>query len=189
MWDRRGFLMLYFGFNRYVGKGDGITISVWNRRKIHKKAGSGFLGCVRIVASAIHRLKDTGCKCVQQHAFKVRPTLPISVQNFLPVTHSLSGKSEGLLFLSWLFLVGNSLRYFSKSFLDQRLDLTKVGHDDCEPVRGQIVVSLMSRDGRGTGSHNAVVDTLGNLSSPDDLPEVVWHYRLNTVKSCSLEYV
>lgn len=47
---------------RYVGKGDGITISVWNRRKIHKKAGSGFLGCVRIVSSAIHRLKDTGCK-------------------------------------------------------------------------------------------------------------------------------
>ncbi|XP_071551033.1 E3 ubiquitin-protein ligase SMURF2 isoform X2 [Panulirus ornatus] len=101
-------------YDLYVGKGDGITISVWNRRKIHKKAGSGFLGCVRIVSSAIHRLKDTGY---------------------------------------------------------QRLDLTRIGHDDCEPVRGQIVVSLMSRDGRGTGSHNAVVDTLGNLSSPDDLPE------------------
>ncbi|XP_068217823.1 E3 ubiquitin-protein ligase SMURF2 [Palaemon carinicauda] len=98
----------------YVGKGDGIHISVWNRRKIHKKAGSGFLGCVRIVASAIHRLKDTGYQC---------------------------------------------------------LDLTRAGNEDCEPVRGQIVVSLMSRDGRGTGSHNAVVDTLGNLSSPDDLPE------------------
>ncbi|KAK4319419.1 hypothetical protein Pmani_009653 [Petrolisthes manimaculis] len=110
------------GVGRYVGKGDGITISVWNRRKIHKKAGSGFLGCVRIVASAIHRLKDTGY---------------------------------------------------------QRLDLTKVGYDDCEPVRGQIVVSLMSRDGRGTGSHNAVVDTLGNLSSPDDLPEG-WEERRTT---------
>ncbi|XP_042242160.1 E3 ubiquitin-protein ligase SMURF1-like isoform X5 [Homarus americanus] len=101
-------------YDLYVGKGDGITISVWNRRKIHKKAGSGFLGCVRIVASAIHRLKDTGY---------------------------------------------------------QRLDLTRIGHDECEPVRGQIVVSLMSRDGRGTGSHNAVVDPLGNLSSPDDLPD------------------
>lgn len=101
-------------YDLYVGKGDGISISVWNRRKIHKKAGSGFLGCVRIVSSAIHRLKDTGY---------------------------------------------------------QRLDLTRVGHDECEPVRGQIVVSLMSRDGRGTGSHNAVVDTLGNISSPDDLPE------------------
>ncbi|KAK7079920.1 E3 ubiquitin-protein ligase smurf2, partial [Halocaridina rubra] len=98
----------------YVGKGDGIHISVWNRRKIHKKAGSGFLGCVRIVSSAIHRLKDTGYQC---------------------------------------------------------LDLTRAGNEDCEPVRGQIVVSLMSRDGRGTGSHNAVVDTQGNLSSPDDLPE------------------
>ncbi|XP_064087862.1 E3 ubiquitin-protein ligase SMURF1-like isoform X1 [Macrobrachium nipponense] len=101
-------------YDLYVGKGDGIHISVWNRRKIHKKAGSGFLGCVRIVASAIHRLKDTGYQC---------------------------------------------------------LDLTRAGNEDCEPVRGQIVVSLMSRDGRGTGSHNAVVDTLGNLSSPDDLPE------------------
>ncbi|XP_071551034.1 E3 ubiquitin-protein ligase SMURF2 isoform X3 [Panulirus ornatus] len=109
-------------YDLYVGKGDGITISVWNRRKIHKKAGSGFLGCVRIVSSAIHRLKDTG----------LNTCLPLS---------------------------------------DQRLDLTRIGHDDCEPVRGQIVVSLMSRDGRGTGSHNAVVDTLGNLSSPDDLPE------------------
>nr|XP_027219412.1 E3 ubiquitin-protein ligase SMURF2-like isoform X2 [Penaeus vannamei] len=109
-------------YDLYVGKGDGITISVWNRRKIHKKAGSGFLGCVRIVSSAIHRLKDTGY---------------------------------------------------------QRLDLTRAGHDDCEPVRGQIVVSLMSRDGRGTGSHNAVVDTLGNLSSPDDLPEG-WEERRTT---------
>lgn len=109
-------------FDLYVGKGDGITISVWNRRKIHKKSGSGFLGCVRLLASAIHRLKDTGY---------------------------------------------------------QRLDLTRVGHDDSEPVRGQIVVSLMSRDGRGTGSHNAVVDTLGNLSSPDDLPEG-WEERRTT---------
>lgn len=55
---------LYFNIciSSYVGKGDGITISVWNRRKIHKKSGSGFLGCVRLVASAIHRLKDTGCE-------------------------------------------------------------------------------------------------------------------------------
>lgn len=75
-------------YDLYVGKGDGIHISVWNRRKIHKKAGSGFLGCVRIVASAIHRLKDTGYQC---------------------------------------------------------LDLTRAGNEDCEPVRGQIVVSLMSR--------------------------------------------
>lgn len=69
-----------------------------------------------------------------------------------------------MLLLSLLFILSHST--------DQRLDLTRAGHDECEPVRGQIVVSLMSRDGRGTGSHNAVVDTLGNLSSPDDLPEV-----------------
>ena len=40
-------------------------------------------------------------------------------------------------------------------------------------VRGQIVISLLSRDGHGTGSLNAVVDILGNLScsSAVDLPE------------------
>ena len=32
------------------------------------------------------------------------------------------------------------------------------------PVKGQIVISLLSRDGHGTGSLNAVVDKLGNLS-------------------------
>lgn len=46
---------------RYIGKSDAITISVWNHKKIHKKEGGGFLGCVRIMSNAIQRLKDTGC--------------------------------------------------------------------------------------------------------------------------------
>lgn len=49
-------------YDLYLGKTDNITISVWNYRKIHKKQGGGFLGCVRIVSSLIQRLKDTGCK-------------------------------------------------------------------------------------------------------------------------------
>lgn len=49
---------------RYIGKNDGITISVWNHRKIHKKQGGGFLGCVRILSNTIQRLKDTGCKSI-----------------------------------------------------------------------------------------------------------------------------
>lgn len=49
-------------YDLYLGKTDNITISVWNYRKIHKKQGSGFLGCVRIVSALIQRLKDTGCK-------------------------------------------------------------------------------------------------------------------------------
>lgn len=48
--------------HRYVGKTDSITISVWNHKKIHKKQGAGFLGCVRLLSNAISRLKDTGCK-------------------------------------------------------------------------------------------------------------------------------
>lgn len=53
---------LYNPCRRYIGKGDGITISVWNNKKIHKKQGGGFLGCVRILSSTVQRLKDTGCK-------------------------------------------------------------------------------------------------------------------------------
>jgi E3 ubiquitin ligase SMURF1/2 len=109
----------------YLGKMDGITISVWNNRKIHKKQGSGFLGCVRIMSNTIQRLKDTGY---------------------------------------------------------QRLDLCKVNQDDPEPVKGQIVVSLLSRDLNSTPQgvgHNAVVDQLGDISCPDALPEG-WEERRTT---------
>ncbi|CAH0394454.1 unnamed protein product [Bemisia tabaci] len=109
-------------YDLYIGKSDGITISVWNHKKIHKKQGGGFLGCVRIMSNTIHRLKDTGY---------------------------------------------------------QRLDLCKASGDDPEQVKGQIVVSLMSRDGShgsSSATHNAVVDPLGNLSCPEDLPEE-WEER------------
>lgn len=49
-------------YDLFLGRTDAITISVWNHRKIHKKQGGGFLGCVRIGAGTIQRLKDTGCK-------------------------------------------------------------------------------------------------------------------------------
>ncbi|XP_049854862.1 E3 ubiquitin-protein ligase SMURF1 isoform X1 [Schistocerca gregaria] len=104
-------------YDLYIGKDDGITISVWNHRKIHKKQGAGFLGGVRIVSNTIQRLKDTGY---------------------------------------------------------QRLDLCKLSLDSPDPVKGQIVVSLLSRDGHSGvagGGHNAVVDPLGDLSCPEDLPE------------------
>ncbi|KAJ8678583.1 hypothetical protein QAD02_014370 [Eretmocerus hayati] len=106
-------------YDLYIGKNDGITISVWNHRKIHKKQGGGFLGCVRILSNTIQRLKDTGY---------------------------------------------------------QRLDLCKAHSDDTDVIKGQIVVSLLSRDGHNgavsnTVGHNAVVDILGDLSCPTDLPD------------------
>uniref|UniRef100_A0A669DVB5 E3 ubiquitin-protein ligase SMURF1 n=1 Tax=Oreochromis niloticus TaxID=8128 RepID=A0A669DVB5_ORENI len=52
-------------YDLYIGKSDSITISVWNHKKIHKKQGAGFLGCVRLLSNAINRLKDTGCKYLQ----------------------------------------------------------------------------------------------------------------------------
>uniref|UniRef100_A0A8K9VGS3 HECT-type E3 ubiquitin transferase n=1 Tax=Oncorhynchus mykiss TaxID=8022 RepID=A0A8K9VGS3_ONCMY len=49
-------------YDLYIGKTDSITISVWNHKKIHKRQGAGFLGCIRLLANSISRLKDTGCK-------------------------------------------------------------------------------------------------------------------------------
>uniref|UniRef100_A0A8C4KA18 HECT-type E3 ubiquitin transferase n=1 Tax=Dromaius novaehollandiae TaxID=8790 RepID=A0A8C4KA18_DRONO len=89
-------------YDLYVGKTDSITISVWNHKKIHKKQGAGFLGCVRLLSNAISRLKDTGY---------------------------------------------------------QRLDLCKLNPTDTDAVRGQIVVSLQTRDRIGTGG--SVVDCRG----------------------------
>ncbi|KAK0046223.1 E3 ubiquitin-protein ligase SMURF2 [Biomphalaria pfeifferi] len=53
-------------YDLYVGHKDSITISVWNHKKIHKKQGAGFLGCVKIMSNAIQQLKDTGFNCTCQ---------------------------------------------------------------------------------------------------------------------------
>uniref|UniRef100_A0AAY4ABJ4 E3 ubiquitin-protein ligase n=1 Tax=Denticeps clupeoides TaxID=299321 RepID=A0AAY4ABJ4_9TELE len=97
-------------YDLYIGKSDSITISVWNHKKIHKKQGAGFLGCVRLLSNTINRLKDTGY---------------------------------------------------------HRLDLNKLGLNDNETVRGQIVVSLQSRDRIGTGG--PVVDC--SRLFDNDLPD------------------
>lgn len=56
---------LYCSFVRslysYLSRSDSVTISVWNSRKVHKRQGAGFLGCVRLNPGSIARLKDTGC--------------------------------------------------------------------------------------------------------------------------------
>lgn len=96
-----------------VNLSDSITISIWNDRKVQKKSGSGFLGCVRLSGNDIQRIKDTGY---------------------------------------------------------QRLDLSSDNARSL-PVKGQIVISLLSRDGHGTGSLNAVVDNLGNLTCQNELLE------------------
>uniref|UniRef100_A0A673YYG1 HECT-type E3 ubiquitin transferase n=1 Tax=Salmo trutta TaxID=8032 RepID=A0A673YYG1_SALTR len=67
-------------YDLYIGKSDSITISVWNHKKIHKKQGAGFLGCVRLLSNAINRLKDTGfillcvseCVCVSKVSLQSR---------------------------------------------------------------------------------------------------------------------
>ncbi|XP_047529597.1 E3 ubiquitin-protein ligase SMURF2 [Vanessa atalanta] len=108
-------------YDLYLTKGDGITISVWNERKIHKRQGSGFLGCVRILPSTVHKLKDTGYQCLE-------------------LCEDNSGETCG--------------------------------------VRGQVIVSLLSRDGArgepasaaGEGSPLAVVGPAGDVRAPRDPP-------------------
>ncbi|XP_067671329.1 E3 ubiquitin-protein ligase SMURF2-like [Haliotis asinina] len=111
-------------YDLYIGPKDSITISVWNHKKIHKKQGAGFLGCVRIMSNVIQQLKDTGF---------------------------------------------------------QRLDLTRQSQDDSETVRGQIVISLISRDRGGSGPMNT--DATGIPPSipydPNELPEG-WEERRTT---------
>ncbi|XP_011184621.2 E3 ubiquitin-protein ligase Smurf1 isoform X1 [Zeugodacus cucurbitae] len=45
-------------YDLFIGSNDAVTITVWNHRKIHK--ASGFLGCVRIPADSIQKLKGMG---------------------------------------------------------------------------------------------------------------------------------
>ena len=90
-----------------------MTISVWNQKKVLKNSGSGFMGCVRITASTVQRLKDTGY---------------------------------------------------------QRLDLCKSSPDDPTPVKGQIIISMLSRDAvTGSGGNPlAIVGPAGDIRGPDD---------------------
>nr|XP_032520577.1 E3 ubiquitin-protein ligase SMURF2 [Danaus plexippus plexippus] len=106
-------------YDLYLTKGEGITISLWNQRKIHKRQGSGFLGCVRIQPSTVHKLKDTGYQCLE-------------------LCEDSTGEVCG--------------------------------------VRGQVIVSLLSRDGArgeqastvGEGSPLAVVGPAGDVRAPRD---------------------
>uniref|UniRef100_A0A182FVK6 HECT-type E3 ubiquitin transferase n=1 Tax=Anopheles albimanus TaxID=7167 RepID=A0A182FVK6_ANOAL len=97
-------------YDLFLGKNDNIIIAIYNQRKMHKR--QGFLGCVRIAASSIQMLRDTGY---------------------------------------------------------QRLELVKRTQDDPDPVKGQIIVSLMSRDSAtGGGTPLAIVGPAGDVRVPDD---------------------
>lgn len=66
------------------------------------------------------------------------------------------------MFCSWV-------KKLTSIITDQCLELCKAKDNDRGPVRGQIVVSLLSKDGV-TGNRTAVVDSSGHISSPEDLP-------------------
>jgi E3 ubiquitin ligase SMURF1/2 len=51
---------------------------------------------------------------------------------------------------------------------DQCLDLCKIAPDDAEPVKGQIIISLMSRDACGGGTPLAIVGPAGEVRGPPE---------------------
>ena len=52
----------YCALSSFLSRTDSISISIWNYKKVHKRQGAGFLGCVRLSASMISRIKDSGCE-------------------------------------------------------------------------------------------------------------------------------
>lgn len=55
-------LMLSSALSSFLSRTDSISISIWNYKKVHKRQGAGFLGCVRLSATMISRIKDSGCE-------------------------------------------------------------------------------------------------------------------------------
>ena len=58
---------LSLSVSRFLSRTDTVTVSVWNNRKVHKKEGAGFLGCVRLIPATITQLRDTGCESLPVH--------------------------------------------------------------------------------------------------------------------------
>ncbi|KAL5273487.1 SMURF2 family protein [Megaselia abdita] len=94
-------------YDLFLSKSDGITITIWNQKKIRK--GGGFLGCVRIPFVTVQRLKDNGF---------------------------------------------------------QRLELGQLNPSDDEVIRGQIIISLVSKDGPNSGNPVRIVDASGDFRTP-----------------------
>ena len=55
-------ILFFVVWHRFLSRSDSVTVSVWNNKKVHRREGAGFLGCVRLSPATISRLKDTGCK-------------------------------------------------------------------------------------------------------------------------------
>ncbi|VVC44435.1 Hypothetical protein CINCED_3A002588 [Cinara cedri] len=71
-------------YDLYLSKGDHITITLWNHKKIHKniqKPASGFLGCVRLSWNQIQRYKDTGYQKLD--LIKLNPDDPVPIRGQL----------------------------------------------------------------------------------------------------------
>lgn len=69
-----------------------------------------------------------------------------------------------MLFYHQGHLTRKKLCFFPLS--DQCLDLCKASQDDSEPVKGQIIISLLSRDGPCGGTPLAIVSPLGDIRGP-----------------------
>lgn len=94
----------------------------------------------------------------------------ISIKNF-EILHSfltLDFIKKCIINIATLLFQKIDKNVFKKVLLDQCLELGKASQDDSEPVKGQIIISLLSRDGPCGGTPLAIVGPLGDLRGPSD---------------------
>lgn len=60
--------------------------------------------------------------------------------------------------------------FVTNIFVDHRLELNRIAPEDADAIKGQIVVSLTSRDGPICGNPLAVVGPSGDIQGPPDVP-------------------
>lgn len=87
-------------------------------------------------------------------------TITITVWNYRKAQ-----KKQGSGFLGCVRIVSSLINRLKDTGY-QRLDLTKASQDDSEPVKGQIIISLLSRDGQSGGTPLAIVGPQGELRGP-----------------------
>lgn len=106
------------------------------------------------------------CKNTLDPKWNVRYDLYVGVNDAITISvwndKKVHKGSRGAGFLGCVRLLNNAINRLKDTGF-QRLDLVPDNNNPL-PVKGQIVISLGSRDTYGTGSQNAVVDKLGNLS-------------------------
>ena len=129
---------------RFLSRSDSVTVSVWNNRKVQRREGAGFLGCVRLSPVNITRLRDTGCElflCTAT-AENRRETDCVCVE--LCWYSSVTATPPPPLLPPPPPPSSSPFLLPLPASSDQRLNLTKCNPEDEEMVRGQLIRKFLT---------------------------------------------